>query len=235
METKVISGTEVMDWLLEGGYEKGIITTIYGPGGSGKTNLLLLMIANSLKGQKVIYVDTESSFSVTRFMQVCKDYKKALEKITFLKPTTFKEQEDAISKLEGLINKNIGAIIVDTLTMLYRIDMDDEDNKSVNKSLVNQMRTLLELARKNNIPVIVTSQVYADFEDREKTNVVGGTIVKNMSKCMIELRKSGPNRIAIVQKHRSIEEGKSIIFKIVDEGIVEVERKESFKENLLKD
>ncbi|MBN1792206.1 DNA repair and recombination protein RadB [Candidatus Woesearchaeota archaeon] len=224
METKESSGSAVMDWLLEGGYEKGVVTTLYGPGGSGKSNLLVIFIANSLKGQKVIYVDTEGSFSLSRFMQVCgKDYKKTLEKITFLKPTNFKEQEAAIKKLEGLVKQNIGAIIVDSLTMLYRIEMDDEDSKTVNRSLVSQIRALLEIARKNDIPVIVSSQVYADFEDKEKTNVVGGTIIKNMSKCLIELRKSGPNRVAIVQKHRSIEEGKSIVFKIIDEGIVEVE------------
>ncbi|MBN2142958.1 DNA repair and recombination protein RadB [Candidatus Woesearchaeota archaeon] len=228
METKESSGCAVMDWLLEGGYEKGVITTIYGPGGSGKSNLLVIFIANSLKGQKVIYVDTEGSFSLSRFMQVCgKDYKKTLEKITFLKPTNFKEQEAAIRKLEGLVKQNIGAIIVDSLTMLYRIEMDDEDSKTVNKSLVSQIRSLLEIARKNDIPVLVSSQVYADFEDKEKTNVVGGTIIKNMSKCLIELRKSGPNRVAIVQKHRSIEEGKAIMFKIVDEGVVEVEQEPS--------
>lgn len=223
METRESTGTAAMDWLLEGGYEKGVITTIYGPGGSGKTNLLLLFIANSLKGQKVIFVDTEGSFSITRFMQVCKDYEKALEKITFLKPTSFKEQEDAIGKLGGLIKQNIGAIIVDSMTMLYRIEMDEEEGKSVNKELVSQMRDLLEIARKNDIPVIITSQVYADFEDKDKVNVVGGKIMQNMSKCLIELRKSGQNRMAIVHKHRSIEEGKSIMFKIVDEGIVEVE------------
>ena len=226
METKVSSGTAAMDWLLEGGYEKGVITTIYGPGGSGKSNQLLLFIANSLKGQKVIYVDTEASFSVTRFMQVCKDYKKALEKVTFLKPTSFKEQEDAISRLDGLVHQQIGAIIVDTMTTLYRVDTDDDDNKSVNRALVGQMRTLLELARKNDIPVIITSQVYADFEDKDKVNVVGGTIIKNMSKCMIELRKTGQNRIAVIQKHRSIEEGKKMMFRIVDDGIIEIEQKE---------
>ena len=227
METKVSSGSAVMDWLLEGGFEKGVITTIYGPGGSGKSNILLLFIANSLKGQKVIYVDTEGGFSVTRFIQVCKDYRKSLEKITFLKPTNFKEQEEAIAKLEGLIKKDIGAIIVDSLTMLYRVEMDDEDTRTTNRSLVSQMRMLLEIARKSDIPVIVTSQVYADFEDKEKTNVVGGTIVKNMSKCLIELRKSGPNRVAIIQKHRSIEEGKGILFKIVDDGILEIEDKQT--------
>jgi len=159
METKVSTGTAVMDWLLEGGYEKGVITTIYGPAASGKTNLCLLCIANSVKGQKVIYIDTEASFSLTRFKQICPDYKKALEKIIFLKPTTFKEQKKAILKLRTLLKQDIGIIFVNSITMLYRAEMGEEDNRRLNNDLVLQLRTLLEIARKKKIPVILTAQV----------------------------------------------------------------------------
>lgn len=222
IETKVSTGTAVMDWLLEGGYDKGIITTIYGPAGSGKTNLLLLCIANSVKGQKVIFVDTEGSFSLTRFKQICDDYKKALEKIIFLKPTRFREQEAAINKLSSMLKKDIGAVFVDTITMLYRVELKEEGNRDLNNTLASQMRSLLEIARKHNIPVVTTTQVYADFENKDQVKLVGGNIIKNISKCLIELKKSGPNRIAEVKKHRSIEEGKKIMFRIVDEGIEEV-------------
>ena len=225
METKLSSGTAAMDWLLEGGYEKEVITTIYGPAGSGKTNLLLLCVANSLKGRKVIYIDSEGGFSLTRFKQISnKDYKEAVEKIIFLKPTKFKEQELAVRKLSSLLKKDIGAIFVDSITMLYRAELTDGESKELNKMLVSQMRSLLEIARKHNIPIITTTQVYADMENKDEVKLVGGNIVRNISKCLIELKKSGSNRVAIIKKHRSIEEGKSIIFKIVDEGIVEVEK-----------
>jgi len=225
MDTKISTGTAVMDWLLEGGYEKGVITTIYGPAGSGKSNLCLLCVANSVKGQKVIFVDTEGGFSLTRFKQLCPDYKKALEKIIFLKPTSFAEQEKSITKFDELLKQNIGAIFVDTISMLYRAELSDENNKNLNNAFVAQLMTLLEIARKKDIPVIVTSQVYADMEDKDQVKVVGGMMIKNMSKCLIELKISGKNRVAIIKKHRSIEEGKSIMFKIVDEGIVEIEKK----------
>lgn len=225
MDTKISTGTAVMDWLLEGGYEKGVITTIYGPAGSGKSNLCLLCVANSVKGQKVIFVDTEGGFSLTRFKQLCPDYKKALEKIIFLKPTSFSEQEKSITKLDDLLKQNIGAIFVDTISMLYRAELSDENNKNLNNAFVAQLRTLLEIARKKDIPVIVTSQVYADMEEKDAVKVVGGMMIKNMSKCLIELKVNGKNRVAIIKKHRSIEEGKSIMFRIVDEGIVEVEKK----------
>lgn len=224
METKVSTGTAVMDWLLEGGYDKSVITTIYGPAGSGKSNLCLLCIANSVKGQKAIFIDTEGNFSLSRLKQLCPDYKKAIERIIFLKPTNFKEQTASIEKLKGLLKHDIGIIFVDSISALYRACLNDEDNKGVNNAMAAQVHDLLEIARKKDIPVIMTAQVYADFEEKGKVNLVGGAIVRNMSKCLIELQNSGPNRLAIIRKHRSIEEGKKIMFRIVDEGIKEVER-----------
>lgn len=108
--------------------------------------------------------------------------------------------------------------------MLYRAEMGDNNNWGLNNAFVLQLRTLLEIARKKSIPVILTAQVYADFKKKDQVKVVGGTIIKNMSKCLIELKKSGANRIAIIRKHRSIEEGKSVMFRIVDEGINEVRK-----------
>jgi DNA repair protein RadB len=222
METKVSSGTAVMDWLLEGGYDKSVITTIYGPAGSGKSNLCLLCIANSVKGQKIIFIDTEGNFSFTRFKQLCPDYKKVLERIIFLKPTNFKEQKASVAKLKTLIKQDIGIIFVDSISALYRAALQGDDNRGINNAMAALVHDLLEIARKKDIPVIMTAQVYADFEEKGKVNLVGGGILRNMSKCLIELQNSGPNRIAIIRKHRSIEEGKKIIFRIVDEGIKEV-------------
>jgi len=222
VETKISTGTAAMDWLLEGGYDKGVITTIYGPAGSGKSNLCLLCLANSVKGQKIIFVDTEANFSMSRFKQLCPDYKKALERILFLKPTNFREQKASVEKLKEFIKQDIGAIFVDSITSLYRAAMNDDDNRGLNNALSAQLHDLLEIARKKDIPVIMTAQVYADFEEKNSVKVVGGTIIKNMSKCLIELKSSGSNRIALIKKHRSIEEGKSIMFRIIDEGIKEV-------------
>jgi len=224
METKISTGSAVMDWLLEGGYDKGVITTIYGPAGSGKSNLCLLCIANSVKGQKAIFIDTEGNFSTTRFKQLCPDYKKALERILFLKPTNFHEQQAAIEKLKGLLKQDIGIIFVDSISALYRAALQKEDNQGINSAMVSLVHDLLEIGRKKDIPVIMTAQVYADFEEKGKVNLVGGNIIRNMSKCLIELQAAGPNRVAIIRKHRSIEEGTKITIRIVDEGIKEVER-----------
>jgi len=53
------------------GHERDIITTIYGPAGTGKTNFCMLVaISQAKKGNKVIFVDAEGGFSVERLKQI---------------------------------------------------------------------------------------------------------------------------------------------------------------------
>ena len=101
---KISTGTP-LDKLLRGGYEKDIITTIYGPAGTGKTNLCMMCLANQQK--KTIYIDTDGGFSVERLKQVCKDYKEVLKRILFLRPVNFDEQKRVFERLKKLVNEKI--------------------------------------------------------------------------------------------------------------------------------
>ncbi len=229
---KIPSGSKILDKMLEGGYDSDVITTIYGPAGSGKTNLVLLCAINvARKGKKVIYVDTEGSFSLERLKQIALDYKKILNYFIFLKPTNFNEQKKSFEKLKDIINDKIGLIVVDTIAMLYRLELGKaEDVYEVNRELGKQLSYLAEISRKKNILVLITNQVYADFEDKNKVNIVGGDILKYSSKCLIELQitPSG-NRRAILRKHRSIASEKEILFKIVEGGIIGTKEGKGFR------
>ena len=222
--TKIPSGSKILDRMMEGGYEKDIITTIFGPAGSGKTVLCMLCAINAVRnGKKVIYIDTENNFSVERLKQICKfDYNKVLSNMVFLKPTSFGEQKNAFEKLKEIVNNSIGLIAVDTISMLYRIEMGkNEDVYSVNKELGIQISYLSEITRKKNIPILLTNQVYADFDNKDKVKMVGGDLLKYSSKCLIELQlTTGGNRRCILRKHRSIAQEREITFKIVEGGIM---------------
>ncbi len=218
------TGSEVLDEVFKG-YEKDVVSTIYGPAGSGKTLLCLLAVIDVARsGKKVIFIDTEGGFSVERVKQLCEDYEKILENILFLKPVSFEEQKNCFEKLRNLVNEKIGLIVVDTVAMLYRLEMGKSDDVyGVNKELGQQISFLTEIARNKEIPVLLTNQVYADFDNRERVNMVGGDILKYGSKCLIELQCYKNCRRAILRKHRSIEEGKLVDFNIVEKGIEGVE------------
>src|SRR3989344_1441247 len=233
---KIPTGSKVLDAMLDGGYEKDIVTTIYGPAGSGKTVLCLLCAINIARiGKKVVYVDSEGGFSLERLKQITshisQDYKKILDEIIFLKPTSFAEQKKSFEKLKDIVNDKIGLIVVDTIAMLYRLELGkSEDVQDVNRELGRQISYLTEIARKKNIPVLITNQVYTDFDDKNKVNIVGGDILKYGSKCLMELQITpNGNRRIILRKHRSIREEKDIIFKIIEGGIIEAKESKGFK------
>src|SRR3989344_3656070 len=109
MMSRIPSGSRILDHMLEGGYENDIITTIYGPAGSGKTNLMMLCSLGVVRGgRKVLYIDTEGGFSLDRLKQIAPDYNRILDGIVFLRPTNFEEQKKVFEKLKGLINYRIG-------------------------------------------------------------------------------------------------------------------------------
>ncbi len=220
MQEKISTGSSIFDTLLEGGYERGILTTLFGPSGSGKSNLTLLFCA-TLPG-KVLFIDTENSFSIDRFKQLCGSaFEEHIKNIIFLKPTSFDKQREDIARLKELMTDDINAIIVDGIAMLYRVELAREETKQVNNDFSLQLNALSEIAREKNIPVLLTSQVYADFAEKDKMNIVGGDLIKYASKCQIELKRKEEKREAILRKHRSLPSGKNIKFIIEDSGVHE--------------
>jgi DNA repair protein RadB len=222
MDNYISTGIKEFDKFLGNGFEKEVISTIYGPGGSGKTNLCILLMVNVIKqGKKVIYIDTESSFSLERMKQIDNNYIKTINNVIFLKPVSFEEQKESFEKLKKIINDDIGLIIIDSIAMLYRLEFGkSQEIYEVNRELGSQISYLSEIARRNKIPVIITNQVYSSFDEKDEVKLVGGDILRYGSKCLLEIKKGKNNiRIAIVRKHRSLPEGKEFIYEIVNEGI----------------
>lgn len=237
-QEKISAGSYDLNRFLHGGYETDIISTIYGPGGSGKTNFCIIVaVSQARKGNKVIYMDTEGGFSVDRVRQVLSDDDKldeVLNNILILKPVSFEEQEKAFDKLlKNVKSGSVDLIIVDSIAMLYRLELGDAiQSKSdlriqeVNRKLAWQLKQLNEIARKQRIPVVVTNQVYAEFLSSEElkqgvekgVSMVGGDLLKYWSKCLIELQNVRGKRRLILKKHRSLPE-KTMNFEITNRGI----------------
>ncbi|WP_230741431.1 DNA repair and recombination protein RadB [Methanooceanicella nereidis] len=215
------TGSKALDELLGGGFEAGTISQLYGEPASGKTNICLQSAINTLRsGKKVIYIDTEG-FSTDRFRQIAGDnaLDVARHMIVF-SPTSFEEQYVAIKDTEKLVRENVGLIILDSATALYRIELEAKDSMLLKRELANQMTLLLGLARKHNVAVIITNQIYMDV-DKEELRAVGGNMLEHLSKVIVQLTRTGiGKRMATLKKHRSMPEGGCAEFTITENGIV---------------
>jgi DNA repair protein RadB len=233
---KISTGSFDFNKWLYGGYEKGVITMIAGPPGSGKTNLCILAVCSQAKKRnKVLYIDTEGGFSSERVKQMAGDsYEEVLGNILLIEPTDFEEQKKHFQKLPEIIKKEkIEMIVVDGMAMHYRLELgdaiklkNDEKIRDVNRDIANQMKILSEISRKYNIPIIITNQVYSDFLSKEefekgvekRISLVGGDLMKYWCKCIIELKTEGSKKKAVLLKHRSLPV-KEMNFEIRNEGV----------------
>ncbi|MFH1608240.1 MAG: DNA repair and recombination protein RadB [archaeon] len=244
VNNKISTGSFDFNKWLYGGYEKDVITMIAGSPGSGKTNFCILVsCSQAKKGNKVVFIDTEGGFSVDRVKQIVgEEPEKILENILLLEPMSFEEQKKCFSQLlKEIKSEHVSLIIVDGMAMLYRLELGDaakldrengaEKNgsdkvKEVNREIAKQMRCLAEISRKKKIPIIITNQVYSEFQKEDEwkkgfekvTNIVGGDLFKYWSKCIIELKNDGGKRKAVLLKHRSLPE-KEMGFVIKEDGV----------------
>ena len=228
---KLSTGSKIIDSLLDGGLEPGVITTLFGPASSGKSNIAMLAAINAAEqGKKVLFIDTEGSFSAERVKQLNKNYEILLKNIVIANPTNFVEQKNYFKKLMDAANhEKAGLIVVDSIVMLYRLQKAEEDISTTNQELASQLAILSEVARKKQIPVLVTNQVYADFkkDSSSKGNsfrMVGGDLLKYWSKCIVKLEALDAGvRRASIYKHRSLPEGKLVHFEIKEQGLEEAQ------------
>ena len=216
-----------LDELLGGGIEKGTITQIFGPPSSGKSNIALNLAVNVAKNaKKVIYIDTEGGISIDRIKQIAQyDFEKVANNIIVFEPTNFLEQNDNLKAIEVWLRKNnddVDLLVLDSAVALYRVD--DMKSSKLNKELGKQMGILAKIARKYDVAVLLTNQIYSAFDDEGNNDIraVGGTILQYWSKVIIQLEKGEETnqRIATLRRHRSIAEGKQTTFRITSRGII---------------
>ena len=180
------------------------INLIYGECATGKTTFAIQKALEC--GKKVIFIDTENSFSIERVKQMNKNYKEILKNIFVHTPKSFMDQHEFIKSLTGVKN---ALIILDTLGIFYRLELQKESFVT-NKRVEKQLRILKELSENNDI--LILNQVYHNFDG--KIEMSGGNLVRKNCDCICRFEKEP--RIMIIEKP----ERKEIIFEISDSGLV---------------
>jgi DNA repair protein RadB len=217
---EVSVGCTTLDTLLRGGLQPGILTLIYGEPGTGKTNICILAsCTNASKEKKVVYITSEG-VSQERLRQVCKKKnKKPLENILFFSPENLEEQEKIIEKA---LKIRCLLLVIDTINKFYRLQLST-DKDAADRSLTRQMVTLQLAAKKRQIPIILTGQVY---QNETGVKPFANRIISPLAKTIIQLKKQeyqntheSEPREAIVIKHPYYKTKEKIRFFITAQGL----------------
>lgn len=143
---------------------------------------------------------------------------RALEaKVLFFMPYTIEEQERLVSNATRV--PDLGLLVVDSINMHYRLHIDTggDAEAEASRSLYKQLHHLTGFARQNQVPVLVTGQVYGG---EDATQPFARRTMEHLVKALVRFEKRPDGaRKATILKHRSIEEGRSARFRIGPHGL----------------
>jgi DNA repair protein RadB len=222
------TGCAALDDLLGGGFERGTVTQVYGPPAAGKTNLALSAAVNvAAAGDSALYIDTEG-LSVDRFRQLAEavadgDVEPLTERIVVSEVHDFEGQETAVRDAAEFAER-VALVVLDSATGFYRLERYDDDEGETLRRVGRQVTHLLSLARKHDIAVVLTNQVFTD-PDADRTRPLGGNTLEHWTGTILRLdRFRGGNRRATLEKHRARAAGETATFRITETGLSGDER-----------
>lgn len=148
------TGMVALDEFLGGSLPRGMILDIYGPGGSGKSQLLMQAAAGAAAaGCRVAFVDTTGAFRPERILQM-RPAPRILHGIDVLRATSVAEQV-AAPAMAG----NVDLLLLDNITDLFSYEYGEEKAPARGRELASHMREIARWAITYDAGVMVANTV----------------------------------------------------------------------------
>jgi RecA/RadA recombinase len=152
--------------LLGGGLHAGMITDVYGEGGSGKTQLCFTICGRNAKLFKrvkdiaIVFVDTSGTFRPERITEIAYDNgHEILDKILVIRTLSYMDQ---IRSIEKIVEIGPKLLIVDGIASLFTVDQHGIPRHLV---LMNHLHKLSLVAINLGCPVIITNMIRSRVSD----------------------------------------------------------------------
>ena len=230
MTEPIPTGCSAIDDLLGGGFERGAVTQVYGPPAAGKTNAVLSAAMEAASaGASTLFIDTEG-LSADRMEQLAAAHAGPDQTVDDLagrlivsEALSFDQQTEAVQDAAD-VAREVDFVVLDSATGFYRLERTEQEQGEALRAVARQVTHLLSLARRHDLAVAFTNQVFTDPES-DAARGLGGHTLDHWSAVILRLdRFRGGNRRATLEKHQSREAGGQAGFKITGEGLVEAER-----------
>ena len=218
--TPVSTGSSAVDEVLGGGLSRGTITQVYGPPAAGKSTLAMSSAVAAAGGGTAVYLDTEG-LSFDRLEQIAADRDgetAALDRIMVTRAGTFDEQAARIRDVAS-VTDDLDLVVLDSATALYRLERTNEgDDGEALDRLGNQLAFLLSIARRYDLAVLATNQVFTD-PDTDTIRPLGGETMAHWCGTIARLdRFRGPRRRFSLEKLRGDPADQVVMLELIDGG-----------------
>lgn len=230
MQSFAQTGCISLDKLLGGGFPAESVSLIYGEAETGKTSLAIQCAVNcARRGFRSLFIDTDGTFSYERLSQIAEyDFEKISPFMIIMRPTTFQEQSRATDQLEKVITNKFGLIVVDTVTSLYRVELNDmKETYAANRELNRQLAVLTQIAKTCGVAVLVISQVRnVPFGETVEMKPVATRVLNYWSDIVLDMKQTGQTRVIKVlrEKHPKIKGTGFVYIRIENAGIKDYRR-----------
>ena len=184
------------------------------------------------KNTKVVFIDTEATFSTKRIKQMALakdlDPKKVLKNLMYVQTYSAQHQirmnEEIIKSFGKDTGKDIGLVIVDSLMANFRSDYIGRGQLAERQGLLNKyIHSLLRISFIKNIPVYVTNQVMdrPNVMYGDPTIMIGGNIVSHAFNPNIFLRKMKLDYRKALIKDSSELPDSECVFRVTENGLID--------------
>lgn len=204
------------------------VSLIYGEAETGKSAFAMQCAVNcALQGSKTLFIDCDGTFSAKRLNQISRGkFDEIAELIVLLKPSSFREQTIVVDQLPNFIVKNVGLVVFDTITSLYRADVSESPEKafSLNRELNRQVASLAQIAKTQKVAVVLVSQVHTVFkEEYVSIEPVATRVLKFWAETILNMKPTESPTIikAILEKIATGSHPVTCHLKIGESGISE--------------
>lgn len=190
------TGCISLDNLLQGGIECGEVTLLYGESATGKTTACIQAATSiATRGLKVLFIDSDNSFTQQRFHQIAGETSRSLSELIMLFfPDTFEEQRILVESLNNYVTPQLGMVVIDSMSTLYRAAFSKVESVfDLNRDLTRQLAYLADLSRSKEIACLITSQVHARLNSvGDQVEPVARRAITHFPSTIIRIRKT-PN------------------------------------------
>jgi len=234
---QITTGSKELDKLMNGGFETGSITELFGEFRTGKSQLChtiavtcQLPIDNGGAEGKCLYIDTEGTFRPERLLAVAERFglqgNDVLDNVAYARAYNSDHQLTLLTQAAAMMSESrYAVVVVDSATALYRTDYSGRGELSARQMHLAQfLRTLLRLADEFGVAVVITNQVVAQVDggamfQADPKKPIGGNIMAHASTTRISLRKGrGEQRVAKIYDSPCLPEGEAT-FAINPDGV----------------